>query len=139
MSRDGQTRALRPTRALGAVQMAIGLAALLPSPRAARWLGLAQGDVEGASLYIFRLFGIRQVLLGAGTWSDVSPILHANWLIQPADLALFAHAFHRQYVPRRLSVLSLGLALSAIAALVYEHNAGGADPRTARSGKPASI
>lgn len=119
--------------------MAIGLAALLPSPRAARWLGLAQRDVEGASLFISRLFGIRQVLMGAGMWADVSPIRRANWLIQPADLALFAHAFHRHYVPRRLSVLSLGLALSAIAALVSEHNAGRADPRTARSRKPASI
>jgi hypothetical protein len=108
----------RAMKALGALQTAIGIGVLAAPASDVELAGLHWRRMTGESLFGWRLFAVRQVLLGAGVAAGIEPVRRANWLLQPADLALFVHAYRTRSIPRRTAVLSLGLASGAICTLI---------------------
>jgi hypothetical protein len=107
-------------RALGALQAALGLAALVSPQRSAELAGMSRDHVTGEALFGW-LFALRQICLGAGGIANASPIREVNWFLQPADLALFVHAYRTRSVPRRTARMALGAAIFAVGCLVADH------------------
>ncbi len=115
---------------LGIGQSAIGLVTLMAPASRTSLAGMRWGGMTGEGLFGWRLFALRQVLLGAGVLVGIEPVRRANWLLQPADFVLFVRAYRTRCVPRRTAVLSLGLATTALGVLVLRATAT-TDSRTA--------
>ena len=90
-------------RALGIGQFAIGVAALLTPRSCARFVGAPAGQVDGPETFAWRMFGARQVCLGAGGLAGVRAARDVNLVLQPVDLAIFAHAYMTGATPRRVA------------------------------------
>jgi hypothetical protein len=93
----------RHMRALGIGQFAIGVAALLTPQSCARFVGSTSGRAGGAEAFAWRMFGARQVCLGAGGVAGVQAARDVNLVLQPIDLAIFAHAYTSGATPRRVA------------------------------------
>ena len=89
----------RGARALGALQAGVGLATFAFPRRGAELAGMSWGDATG------------EALLG---WRNM------NLALQPADLALFAHAYVTRSVPRRTATIAVAAALFALGSLVAD-------------------
>ena len=113
----------RALRTLGALQTALGLAVLLSPRRGGQIIELRSRRMTGEAVFGWRLFALRQLLLGAGVATGAEPVRPANWLLQPADLALFIHAYRKQSIPRRAALSSMALAASANGTLVLARRA----------------
>lgn len=121
----------RAMKLLGLLQSTIGLVTLMAPGSRTSLAGMRWGGMTGEGLFGWRLFALRQVLLGAGVLVGVEPVRRANWVLQPADLVLFVRAYRTRCVPRRTAVLCLGLATTALGVLVLRATAA-TDSRTAR-------
>ena len=102
-----QARAERAMKLLGIGQTAIGLVTLLTPARRTNLGGMRWSQMTGEGHLGWRLFALRQILLGVGVVGGVEAVRNANWLLQPADLALFVRAYQTESVPRRTSILCL--------------------------------
>jgi hypothetical protein len=120
----------RAMKLLGLAQSTIGIVTLLAPADRTKLVGMRWGGMTGEGLFGWRLFALRQVLLGAGVLAGVEPVRRANWLLQPADFVLFARAYRTRSVPRRTAVLCLGLSTTALGVLVLRATAA-TDSRTA--------
>ncbi|HYF24292.1 MAG TPA: hypothetical protein VD931_00995 [Baekduia sp.] len=107
-------KAATTMRAVGGVQFAIGLLALL-SPSALAGIFGMNRDMDGDSRFAWRLFAIRQMLLGTGNAMRDESTEKANLAIQALDLGLFGQALRSGSVPRRTAIMALGTAGSVTA------------------------
>jgi hypothetical protein len=108
----------RAMKLLGIGQSTIGLVTLLAPASRTSLAGMRWGGMSGEGLLGWRLFAVRQILLGAGVLVGVEPVRRSNWLLPPADFVPFVRAYRTQCVPRRTAVLFLGLATTGLGVLV---------------------
>jgi hypothetical protein len=108
---------------LGVGQSTIGVVTLMAPASRKSLAGMRWGGMTGEGLLGWRLFALRQVLLGAGALVGIEPVRRANWLLQPADFVLFVRAYRTRCVPRRTAVLLLGLSTTALGILVLRATA----------------
>jgi len=101
-------------RLLGAGQMLIGAITVVTPESTRRLAGLEWARMTGPGFLGWRLFGLRQLLLGAGVASGVEPVRSANWILQPADLVVFARAYRSGSIPRDTAFMLIGLAGAAL-------------------------
>ena len=104
---DGEARD-REMKLLGVGQFALGAVALA-APRAV---------VAPEAAFAWRLFGARQVCLGAGGFAGVHAARDVNLILQPIDLAVFAHAYRTGAAPPRAARAGIAAAAFALAAAV---------------------
>jgi len=109
---------------LAGVRLANGTAALLAPRFLVRRLGVSP-DVESAAVYVFRLFGVRTVLLGlellVSSRDNHRNALRRGLLIHASDTSAAVLAGWRGQLPRRsaatTTAISLGNTLLAAIAL----------------------
>src|SRR4030081_2367697 len=108
-------------RVMSAVRIAVGVGSLLAPDLSGRIMGFPRDQVNASSRAMGRLFGIREIALGALTLDAVQRnpadrrIYIANAAVDATDGAVFAAAlFGRQGIPRA-ALGSLLLAIPAAA------------------------
>lgn len=68
---------------------------------------MSDTSTTGEGLFAWRLFAIRQVLMGSGTITGMDVVRRGNWIVQVADVSIFAHFLRTRDVPRRTAIPAL--------------------------------
>ena len=113
---------------LAAGQLALGVAALLAPHRGAKALGFPHAG-HGEAELAWRLFGARQLCLGAGGWAGLEAARDVNLILQPIDLAVFVHGERTGSVPRRAARVGMAAATFAFATALAGRRGTGAPRR----------
>ncbi len=115
-----KTSAQRTMRVLGSLQLMIGAASLVSPGHFAELYGMRR-DMDGEAAFAWRIFAVRQLMLGTGNVVGDASTRRANLAIQGLDVGLFASTLHSGSVPRRTSVMALATAMGAgtASALAY--------------------
>ena len=109
--------------ALGIIRTVNGLAALFTPRKMVRRLGV-DPDTNGAAIYVFRMFGIRTVLLGAQLFllegERRQEALRTGVVIHASDATAALIAGVRRQLPRKVAALvfvisSVNTALAIVA------------------------
>lgn len=109
-----QRRTIR--RAVGGLQVAIGTLAVLAPRQLSNLFGIDPARLNGEGILGWRLFGIRQVLLGTGNVTLDETSGRSTLAIATADLALFATTAGTRSIPLRTSLMGLTTAATVTAA-----------------------
>ena len=115
-----KTAAQRTMRVLGTLQLMIGTASLVSPGHFAALYGMRK-DMDGEAAFAWRIFAIRQLMLGTGNVANDASTRKANLAIQALDMGLFAATLQTGSVSRRTSLMALATATGAgtASALAY--------------------
>lgn len=111
----------------GTIQLGIGIVTMVSPKLFSRAYGMSDESATGEGLFAWRLFAIRQILMGVGTLNGNETVRRGNWIVQVADVSIFAQFLHTGDVGKRTSIpalmtAGLGFTLTSIAHLVGRRN-----------------
>jgi hypothetical protein len=110
-------RADAARRALAAIRIANGAAALLAPARLAERLGVDAAE-NPALLYAFRMFGVRTIVMGRDLFRGDPQAVDAAPLVHASDTAAAALAAASGKLPRKAGAMIVGIsALNTILAV----------------------
>lgn len=97
-------------RAVIATEIAIGAGAILAPDKLVAAYGVPARELNGIGTFGFRLFGIRNVMVGLASLSGRKEAADFTLAVQVPDLLMFAHAYRTGYVPKRAAAGALATA-----------------------------
>ena len=107
-------------RTIAGIETAIGLGATFAPDKLIAAYGMKPSDLNGIGRFGFRLFGIRNLMVGLLLFSGRKEAEDFTLAVQVPDTLMFAHAFKSGYVPKQAAggalataALVSGLALAA--------------------------
>ncbi len=107
-------------KAIAAIELGIGIGATFAPDKLIAAYGMKPSDLNGIGKFGFRLFGIRNFMVGLLLFSGRKEAEDFTLAVQAPDLVMFAHAYKTGYVPKQAAVgaiatagLVSGLALAA--------------------------
>jgi hypothetical protein len=102
------TGSVAARRLLAAIRVANGAAALLAPARLAERLGADPAE-NPALLYVFRMFGVRTIVMGRDLFRGEPHAVQAAPLVHASDTIAAALAAASGKLPRRAGVLIVGI------------------------------
>ncbi len=94
-------------RAAGGTAMLIGIGALLAPKMLVRLYGMDAAQMTGVSAFGWRLFGVRNIVIGGAALAGSQPARDVTLAIQAPDQLVFWHAFQTRSIPRPTAVLAM--------------------------------
>lgn len=105
-------------RLAGTIPLLIGLGAVAAPDRLVQLYGVDRSEMTGIGAFGWRLFGVRNIVIGAAAVAGHPLARDVTLAIQAPDQAVFAHAFATRSIPRPTAVLAMASS-AAVAALAY--------------------
>ncbi len=112
---DGDRTSETIYRVVAGFALLIGLGALFAPRALVRIYGADPDEITGIGAMGWRLFAIRQLWTAGLAISGDRQARDSILLIQPPDLAIFAHCYRTRSIPRPTSVMAM---ISAVAVMV---------------------
>lgn len=100
----------RLDRLAGGIGLIIGVGALLFPRLLLRAYGVDPRELTGAGLLGWRLFAIRNIAIGSAAVGGHRRAQDTVLAIQAPDIALFAHCYHTESIPRPVAAKAIASA-----------------------------
>lgn len=97
-------------RAVAGIEIAIGAGAILAPDKLIAAYGMSPKEMNGIGKFGFRLFGIRNFMVGLALLSGRKEAEDLTLAVQVPDALMFAHAYRTGYVPKQAAAGALATA-----------------------------
>lgn len=97
-------------RTVAGVETVIGAGAILAPDKLIAAYGMKPSELNGIGAFAFRLFGIRNLMMGLLLASGRKEAEDFTLAVQAPDLAMFVHAYRSGYVPKQAAAGAIATA-----------------------------